>query len=238
MFTPVTENKVIVIDTEQYAGNFERQLCAFITGQYGECGVGSDIADRALPGIQHFQWWKENIAQESDDNDVYRPALIWPTPGWFNNGMGGHYRDVPENYAPARELAIQKHTEYLERSMANALDRLDRNDFEEDRPGAWTKEACERMVHQTREQIKRLELDPPRRAEAYLSVAIAVLEFPPQEILDEVIERALEFASDTEKATENTGFGEKTLTVTGFRLLDPTRDFEEEFRSSSENPAP
>lgn len=35
---------ILVADTNQYAGNFERELCAYITGQYGECSVGADIA--------------------------------------------------------------------------------------------------------------------------------------------------------------------------------------------------
>ncbi|KKK83825.1 hypothetical protein LCGC14_2789530, partial [marine sediment metagenome] len=38
------ENKsdswIFIIDTDSYAGNFEREMCAYITGRVGECGVG------------------------------------------------------------------------------------------------------------------------------------------------------------------------------------------------------
>lgn len=33
-----------IIKTNKYAGNFEREICAYITGNVGECGVGSEYA--------------------------------------------------------------------------------------------------------------------------------------------------------------------------------------------------
>lgn len=33
-----TTKYTFVIDTEQYAGNFEREICAFVTGRRGEYG--------------------------------------------------------------------------------------------------------------------------------------------------------------------------------------------------------
>ncbi len=30
---------LFVIDTDTYAGNFEREMCAYVTGQIGECEV-------------------------------------------------------------------------------------------------------------------------------------------------------------------------------------------------------
>lgn len=36
---------LLVIDTDSYAGNFERQLCAFATGEIGECQVGDEEQD-------------------------------------------------------------------------------------------------------------------------------------------------------------------------------------------------
>jgi len=85
---------IFVIDTEQYAGNFEREMCAYMTGQYGECGVGDDMARL----FEQETDWPENLfdsitEQVPDEHGCCRPAKIWPTPGWFNNGMGGHYRE-------------------------------------------------------------------------------------------------------------------------------------------------
>jgi hypothetical protein len=88
----------IVIDTEQYAGNFEREMCAYITGQTGECSVGDDWARLYASTIKYIDWWEEHIAQRPDDSDspCYRPVAIYPTGGWYNNGYGGHFKDTGE----------------------------------------------------------------------------------------------------------------------------------------------
>lgn len=83
-----------VIDTEQYAGNFERQLCAYITGHVGECGIGEEFADifeeeNQKDTIDLFS----NIISETDDNGCFRPCAIYPTLGWFNDGQGNHFKD-------------------------------------------------------------------------------------------------------------------------------------------------
>jgi hypothetical protein len=41
------ERLLFVVDTDTYAGNFEREMCAYITGQVGECEVGEEIAKAA-----------------------------------------------------------------------------------------------------------------------------------------------------------------------------------------------
>lgn len=81
-----TTRYALVIDTEQYSGNFERQLCAFTTGQIGGCEVGDDYA-RLYDEPEPF----ENIEQRADEDDgCHRPCSIWPTPGWSNDGKGIH----------------------------------------------------------------------------------------------------------------------------------------------------
>lgn len=38
----------LIIQTNEYSGNFERELCAHCTGQTGECGVGDEfVTDEA-----------------------------------------------------------------------------------------------------------------------------------------------------------------------------------------------
>ena len=34
---------VFIIDTNQYAGNFERAMCAYCTGMIGQCEVGEEM---------------------------------------------------------------------------------------------------------------------------------------------------------------------------------------------------
>lgn len=91
-------SKMLIIDTEQYSGNFEREMCAFITGQIGECGVGRELADKYSHEIKHLDWWEENISQQPDnsESECMRPVSIVPTPGWLNNGTGRHYRVNPD----------------------------------------------------------------------------------------------------------------------------------------------
>lgn len=79
-----------IIDTDSYAGNFERELCAYITGHIGDCGVGEVNAARFKDEVgEPF----ENVTVEADDHGCCRPVTICPTPGWFNDGMGSHYEE-------------------------------------------------------------------------------------------------------------------------------------------------
>lgn len=85
-----------VIDTDQYAGNFEREMCAFVTGQIGECGKGSKQAvlfhcDHPLR-IDEFE---NLVVQFPDGHGNHRPTAIWPTPGTMNeSGSGAAYQSV------------------------------------------------------------------------------------------------------------------------------------------------
>jgi len=83
------------IDTNEYSGNFEREMVAFITGQIGECGVGEEnavLAEKSLPKIV-TDWFSENTIFTLDDNNgCSRPAEIVPTPGWSNDGNGKHVK--------------------------------------------------------------------------------------------------------------------------------------------------
>ncbi len=81
---------VFVVDTTTYAGNFERDLVAFVTGRFGECGVGRDLAEMALKELPDDarQWLTVHVVSLPDEHGCNRPASIWPTPGWWNDGSG------------------------------------------------------------------------------------------------------------------------------------------------------
>jgi len=103
---------IFVIDTEQYSGNFEREMCAYATGQYGECGVGDDMAklfDEEVDLPENL--FDLIVVQVPDEHGACRPCKIYPTPGWFNNGMGGHYREGQEV-----EALEHRNEQYLEHS--------------------------------------------------------------------------------------------------------------------------
>ena len=103
---------IFVIDTEQYAGNFEREMCAYVTGMLGDCGVGDEetavfdeeISDNPFANV---------VSQRADEHGCHRPTSIWPTPGWYNHGMGGHYREGDDDEAALADFN-QKITAYAD----------------------------------------------------------------------------------------------------------------------------
>lgn len=151
--------KIIVIDTTSFTGNYERELCAYLTGQLGDCGVGSAMAELAEEELKHLNWWNDNICpQESDEgSEFYRPCSIWPTEGLSYLG---------EPIKPNQKIAP-----------------------------------------------------------AYFSVAIFVEELPPEEVLEEMLERLKVFAKNPEKVYIDNGFNKrldsKELIITGYRLIEP-----------------
>lgn len=104
---------VIAIDTNSYAGDFEREMCAWITGRIGECRVGEEYADEAEEQLKNGPWYEAYVIQEKDEHGCSRPCGVWATPGWFNNGTGGHFRDdspeaatVQHKYPAYQSVAI------------------------------------------------------------------------------------------------------------------------------------
>lgn len=96
MTVATPESKIVVIDTDTYAMHFHEDMCAYITGQVGELGVGYSTAGDVEGDLRNLAWYQENIVQEEDDRGYRRPAAIWPTPGRFFDGDIGHYDDTPE----------------------------------------------------------------------------------------------------------------------------------------------
>ena len=179
----------IVVDTNKYSGNFEREMCAFATAQVGECGVGEDEVDEAH---QYASWWETHIQQV--DDGCWRPVAISPTPGFINDGMGGHYEDTPENRKLANEAAVQKMIAYQAPQKAVIEKRLQERNFEEENGrGAWTEEACLRTLKSfdaTVERVKSSKAIHP----AYQSIEIVVDTPPPGVVMMDFESRIYEFA--------------------------------------------
>lgn len=206
---------ILVIDTEQYAGNFEREMCAYITGQTGQCGVGEGYALEYEDNMSHLQWWNNHIVQMPDDEEysTLRPCAIWATPGWFNNGMGEHYRDTPENETEALEKAISEFKLYKKSQVDMVEQRLIEQNFEEHKVGGWTKQACISFLNSYKND---LSISTLTKHPAYMSVAIFVDEFPPKDVWDDFMKRAQEFAAIYEDFS-----GKRLeLNITGFRQIE------------------
>jgi len=68
---------LLCIDTNKYAGNFERELCAYATGAVGECGVGKEMAELFLkdhPNLDPLSG--DYVSGETDDDGCFRPVTI------------------------------------------------------------------------------------------------------------------------------------------------------------------
>jgi len=82
---------IFVIDTNSYAGNFEREMCAHLTGYVGECGTGEETAEATRRLIPEVAGQLEELLEEvrHGDDDWSSAVSIYPTPRYCNNGHGG-----------------------------------------------------------------------------------------------------------------------------------------------------
>lgn len=78
----------IIIDTEQYSGNFEREMFSFITGLQNPRQDG--IEEYCAKSIINLDWWEEHSTEEEHEEYGPQQMGIEITPNWFNNGMGIH----------------------------------------------------------------------------------------------------------------------------------------------------
>jgi hypothetical protein len=180
-----------VIDTEHYAGSFQRQMCAYVTGEIGECGVGDDMQEiaRAELDPEPLAWFDRNIESQPDDHGCHRPTGIHPTPGWFNSGMGQHHRDEEWGQPHVTEEYREALREYAEK-------------------------------HKDEKRLKEAETAEPGRHAAYQSVAIYLGAEPPSEIAQLMMERARKFATTRPDEDDKSWIKERhPLTITGFRLV-------------------
>jgi hypothetical protein len=73
-------NWIFVIDTDDYAGNFERDMCAYLTGEIGECEVGEEFAEEYFKETGEAKYesrFCNIIESRSDDHGCHRPCSIW-----------------------------------------------------------------------------------------------------------------------------------------------------------------
>lgn len=78
---------VFVIDTDSYSGNFERQLCGYITGVVGDCEVGEKESNCFTKEVDpDSDALFDHVTQKADEHCCYRPCSIWITPNRFTIG--------------------------------------------------------------------------------------------------------------------------------------------------------
>lgn len=117
---------IFVVDTDQYAGNFERELVAYATATVGECGVGSELAAEALTDLEFsapdvLEWLDANVHSEHDYHGCARPASIWQSRTGGYNSVALFLGEEP----PAAVLAVLK-----ERALGYCLNRVSRRSLQ------------------------------------------------------------------------------------------------------------
>lgn len=120
---------VFIIDTDQYAGNFEREMCAYCTGMIGQCEVGEAM----LPffekdfEIDPDKFYEDNPFMEyvdiwvMDDHGCGRPASIWNGPSGGCNSVAIFFQQEPTEEL----IKIMK-----ERSSDFAKNRPDQKEYQ------------------------------------------------------------------------------------------------------------
>lgn len=185
----------IIIDTDMYAGNFERDLTAYCTGTVGECGVGDDYAELFKEDNISKELIKEiqdKIDHVADEHGCYRPCEIYPSIHTVNNGLGFSYN-------PNDELAC------LEAMVKNVLsDVKDKMEWSErkiqyvrDKAANWTYEAAHRetinSLKAINQNITGLLKNGPAKYPSYESVIIYFSEPISNDLLELIKTRAIKF---------------------------------------------
>lgn len=188
-----------IVDTNQYAGSFERQMCAYMTGHVGECGVGEKEARIYLKQYKLVK----GVMEKPDDHGCYRPVRICSTPNIWNNGYGFHYKEGEE--ALALEAYKNSKKEWNEQQI-----KLVESYRDKDIP-SWDTKKIEEAVQRYQEEIRKGEQETTvPKYKAYQSVLIYFEAFPTEEMIDFLKARAYDFAT----------YKKKDLHITGFRLAE------------------
>ena len=221
---------IFVIDTNEYAGNFEREMCAYLTGQVGECGVGQEMATvfyketKAKLGDEYF----DNIAHCPDDRGCSRPATIWPNPRYANDGMGGHYliENADQDKLCARYVKAIKEYANLD-GKHKFLERVKNG---ENVGQGWTVAAAQREIDRAEKDIAKAEaLTKVASFPAYMSVGIWFETKPTDEQIKLLKERAASFIGAYNKENEKYEYRQKKdFKIEGFRLIAFTKTSKEE----------
>jgi hypothetical protein len=95
---PSTEVEyLLIVDTNLYAGNFEREMTAFATGVLGECQVGDEMLEDFFEGAAAFGYdvdpddmnavspFEGLMAQKGDGEGCNRPCAISLKDGEYNS---------------------------------------------------------------------------------------------------------------------------------------------------------
>ena len=202
--------EIFVIDTDQYAGNFEREMCAYITGHTGDCGVGLDVVD-TFPLVS-------GVKQVPDEDGTMRPCSVYPTPGWHNNGLGFHFKDeqAEEALLKFQESAIASERKYIAQEEGHRGKNL----------RTWTEQAIDDSIQRRLSRIKVVgQMKEVTRWPANMSVAIYFYDGTlTSEIITTLKDRAVSYVDQYDTSR----YGRKEITIEGYRRVKEITTITEE----------
>ncbi len=108
----ISEGFIVIVETNQYAGRFERELTAYCTGVVGECEVGREMSnlfyrdhnicdDDDIPDplcADEKSLFYGFMGDRQDDHGVWRPCSIWANPRYGCKSNGDYALLTEENY--------------------------------------------------------------------------------------------------------------------------------------------
>lgn len=180
------QSLMLVFDTTEYSGNFECELCAYVTSIIGDCGVGKKQAQDCIEDSPIFyqDWWNDHILYEADEHGCERQCSTYETPGIFNNGWGFYFIDGQE------KLALQKLKE-------SAIEYCQRQITQAENNSNWNQESKELSIKHNKEEIEKYStLTVVSKYPVAQSIAIFIDEKLPKEILELAQQKADEFSKN------------------------------------------
>ena len=116
-----------VIDTNSYAGNFEREMTAYLTGIIGECEVGEEFVEDEVT-----EKFDQYILQVPDDHGCYRPTTIWiePTTNQYNSVAIFFYDKPTQDQIDFMKERVKNFNEIYNKINGNRYSNLDGSDIE------------------------------------------------------------------------------------------------------------
>ena len=187
----------LIIHTNKYAGNFERQMCAYITGAVGDCGAGRKEAAIARDELtsEQIDDFDGIVTNRRDDHGRERPSQIAINANWFNDGHGNHYRiddDDIDKQLKARFESIERYKLGIINNMESIIARLNVGEAAQD----WTLDKANFEIVSLRNEIEEArQATVILRFKAYYSVGINFEELPSTNMIALIKERAHKYAA-------------------------------------------
>ena len=212
-----------VIDTDSYAGNFEREMCAYLTGVVGDCDVGKEFAGLYSKDTGEEEYrFLEYLGRRYDDHGCARPCSIYPTAGWVSVGHDHAVLEKDWDQSIA-DKAWQKAQVAIYQGYYDMYASYDLSDEAVIRAG-WTEKSMKKQLERCQSEIDAARVAKSPKSKPMNSVAIFFNKCPTDDMIASMKLRAGNFAEAKRSLGREMKFWDKNfnLKIHGFRLVEET----------------